>query len=155
MATDALRSFQDALIARRVAARVAASYREGKQFPSQKALETYMKAHPGADQKKHWVKGDETPKEYAERKERQESGKPREFKDETPEEHKKRLKKIEKSKKDEESKKKDKSEFKDETEEEYAARKKQMESGKPREFKDETEAEHKARLKRLKDRDKK
>jgi hypothetical protein len=46
-----LREFRDAVIVRNVVARVTIA----KEFPSNEALESYLKDHPGADKSKHRV----------------------------------------------------------------------------------------------------
>lgn len=54
--TDRLRDFKDALLVRNVVTRTA------KAFPSQDALEKYLKEHPNADKSKHHVEDAETSK---------------------------------------------------------------------------------------------
>lgn len=52
------RDFQDAIIVRNVVARA----KRAKAFPSQEALEKYLKEHPNADKSKHHVEDEETSK---------------------------------------------------------------------------------------------
>lgn len=57
MPRNAATEFQHALTVRNVAARfIEASSKEATEFPTQEALDTYLKAHPGADKSKHTVK---------------------------------------------------------------------------------------------------